>query len=150
MTRPIDTINLFIAITITLASIMTAIHYAVLWVRYPTVSELPTEAADTPVDTPATSPVAVEKFDAVAGAQWVADARRVAIMIADEREDGCCDADAVWFECPPPAGVDGRLLSTVFDRREWEIVDRRLSSRGRNAARQIAVWRRKVDVKVAE
>lgn len=90
-------------------------------------------------------PVASEmpKYDAAAGDRWVAEARDAAIAIANVT--GEVTADHVWEVCPPPAGVDGRLMSIVFSKSEWEIGAYVHSSRGRNSARQIAVWRRKSD-----
>lgn len=81
------------------------------------------------------------KFDAAAGDKWVAEAREAAIAIASVK--GEVTSDDVWSQCPPPDGVDGRLLSKALNRREWEVVGYRHSERGRNAARQIAVWRLK-------
>lgn len=85
--------------------------------------------------------VEVQKFNAAAGARWVEEARDAAVAIANVRDE--VTSDDVWQACPPPADVDGRLLAGVFNRREWEIVGYRHSVRGRNAARQIAVWRLK-------
>jgi hypothetical protein len=85
-----------------------------------------------------------EKYDAAAGERWLEDARKTARSLA---ETGDVSADDIWKVCPPPKAVDGRLLSRVFDRSEWEIVGYRHSDRGRNSARKIAVWKRK---KIAE
>lgn len=81
-----------------------------------------------------------QRYDPVAGERWLSDARVKALWLA---ETGDVTTDDIWKVCPPPASVDGRLVSKVFDRAEWEIVGYRHSERGRNNARQIAVWRRK-------
>ncbi len=85
--------------------------------------------------------VETEKFDAAAGAKWVAEARKCAISIFMGK--GEVTSDDVWQACPPPPSVDGRLTSQVLSRSDWQIVGYRHSVRGRNAARQIAVWRLK-------
>lgn len=82
-----------------------------------------------------------QKFNAASGARWVEEARDAAIAIANVR--GEVTSDDVWQACPPPADVDGRLMAGVFSRTDWEIAGYRHSVRGRNAARQIAVWRLK-------
>jgi len=80
-------------------------------------------------------------YDPVAGERWVREARVAALRIFGER--GEVTSDDVWNACPPPDTVDGRLMSSVLSRAEWEIVEYRRSARGRNAARKIAVWRLK-------
>lgn len=70
--------------------------------------------------------------------EWLESARIAAINIA--RDAGRVSADDVWNACPPPAGIDGRKIAAVFDKAEWQIVGRVRSARGRNAAREIAVW----------
>ena len=80
-----------------------------------------------------------QRFDAAAGERWVDDARREARLLAAV---GDVSADQVWTVCPPPSDVDGRLLAKVFDK-QWQIVGYAESARGRNKARQIAVWRLK-------
>lgn len=76
-----------------------------------------------------------------AGERWVEQARTVAAEIA--KANNHVTADDVWKACPPPEGVDGRLLAKVFTKRDWELVGRTPSARGRNQARQIAVWKRR-------
>lgn len=130
-------INTFMLIAMITAVAMTAVHYAVLGF----VARIrPQQEVAATADVVATDDE-IEKFNAADGAAWVADAKDVAARIA--RECGEITADDIWNECPPPDGVDGRLMSLVLNRTDWEIVDRRLSARGRNAARQIAVWRMK-------
>lgn len=81
------------------------------------------------------------QYDPVAGERWVREARVAALRIYGER--GEVTSDCVWNACPPPDTVDGRLMSSVLSRAEWEIIEYRRSARGRNAARKIAVWRLK-------
>lgn len=81
------------------------------------------------------------QYDPVAGERWVREARVAALRIFGEH--GEVTSDCVWRECPPPPTVDGRLMSNVLSRADWEIVGYRRSARGRNAARKIAVWRLK-------
>lgn len=81
------------------------------------------------------------QYDPVAGERWVREARVAALRIYGER--GEVTSDDVWNACPPPDTVDGRLMSSVLSRADWEIVGYRRSARGRNAARKIAVWRLK-------
>lgn len=134
-------VSTFCIVAIALAFIMTVVHYAVMWATGNTRPCEPPLAQTGPPN------AEIEKFDAAAGARWVADAQSVARRIYDER--GEVSTDDVWNEFPPPRGVDGRLASTIFDRNEWEIAGRRVSTRARNSARQIAVWRRKADMRVA-
>ena len=81
------------------------------------------------------------RYDAGAGQQWVKQARLMALQIYHSK--GSVTSDDVWAVIPPPEHVDGRLMSQVLSRDEWEIVGRVSSARGRNAARQIAVWKLK-------
>lgn len=74
-----------------------------------------------------------------AGDRWIQEARDAAIAIANVQ--GHVTSDDVWNACPPPRGIDGRLMSQVLSRAEWEIVGYQRSARGRNTARQIAVWK---------
>lgn len=136
-------INTFCTIMLLLALFLTCVHYAALFViRHARQGVEPVMLAlPEPVLEPVPPPGEVEKFDAAVGARWVEEARATALRIEDAY--GEVTADCVWSECPPPNGVDGRLLASVFSRSEWEIVGRRMSTRGRNAARQIAVWKRK-------
>lgn len=129
-------VHSFMLVTLAIAVALTAVHVAVGMMARHQVAQpvLLLPAPEAPL-------AEVPKLSAVAGSQWVSQCRAVAERIAAER--GTCTADDVWAECPAPDGVDGRLLATAFDRSEWEIVGRRMSARGRNAARQIAVWRKR-------
>lgn len=135
-------IHVFMLVTLAIAALLTTAHLAVAAICAVARHEVaqPVLLLPAPVDTP----IEVEKFSAAAGAVWVAECRKVAARIVTER--GTVTTDDVWAECPAPEGVDGRLIAQVFDRKEWEITGRVMSARGRNAARQIAVWRRKEKV----
>ena len=71
---------------------------------------------------------------------WIERARQVAVEIA--MKEGEVTVDHIWEVCPAPAGVNGRLLGTIFDG-SWEKIDEVHSKRGRNAGRKIGVWRLK-------
>lgn len=139
-------IHAFMLTTLALASVMTASHYAVVWLlRKPSA---PVTALLAPPDAvplvAAPPPVEVAKFCPAAGAQWLADARATAARIC--AENGEVTADDVWNACRPPENVDGRLLGPVFAGKEWEKIGETRSERGNNNNRYIAVWRRREDV----
>lgn len=140
-------INTFCLIVLMFALAMTTTHYAVTWLLRKYAPKPPVVHLLPPPDTRAALPVEIEKFDAAAGAKWLAEARVVAMRI--ERERGEVTADDVWNTCRPPENVDGRLLGSVFAGREWEKIGQRRSERGNNNNRYIAVWKRKVEVMAA-
>lgn len=102
-----------------------------------------TEPAPIEAAAPVAVPAAPARFDAVAGERWVAEARRCALAIFTARGE-VTSAD-VSAACPIPADVDGRLMSKVFTRREWEVAEYRENTDSRNGwnKRPIVVWRLK-------
>lgn len=139
-------INTFMLTTLALASVMTASHYAVVWLlRKPSA---PVTALLAPPDAvplvAAPPPVEPPKFCPAAGAQWLEECRALARRISAEK--GEVTVDDLWRINPPPERVDGRLLGPVFAGKEWEQIGRRRSERGNNNNRDIAVWRRREDV----
>lgn len=75
---------------------------------------------------------------------WIAAARKAAHEIATIK--GEVTVDDVWQACPPPEGMNRKLMMAAFPRSEWEVVDYVQSQRQDvNHGRRIAVWRRKGD-----
>ncbi|HEX2761795.1 MAG TPA: hypothetical protein VHM27_14820, partial [Rhizomicrobium sp.] len=52
--------------------------------------------------------------------QWLANARAAARRIA--REKGTVTIDEVRECCPPPAGVDPRVMGAVMQPREFQMI----------------------------
>lgn len=140
-------VNTFMCLVLMLSVAMTAAHYAIAHALERYAPKPPAVLLLAPPAVSAALPVEIEKFDAAAGAKWLAEARAVAMRI--ERERGEVTADCVWNTCPPPEGVDGRLLGAVFAGKEWEKIGQRRSERGNNNNRYIAVWKRRVEVMAA-
>lgn len=69
-------------------------------------------------------------------ADWLNRARRAARMLADV--NAFVTIDMVRDECPPPDGVDPRVMGAVFTRSEWEncgyVMGKRKESHGRPVA----------------
>ena len=130
-------INSYLTVSYLLAFAMSAIHYAIARLR-----ATPQDYANDNV----ALPTEIEKLSTPSSAKWVEDARIVATRIFDER--GEVTIDDMWAEFPPPDGVDGRIMFSVFPRSEWEVVEYRVSKRKVNHGRQVAVWCRKSAGKV--
>lgn len=66
--------------------------------------------------------------------QWLANARAAARRIA--REKGTVTIDEVRECCPPPAGVDPRVMGAVMQPREFQMIkfveSRRKACHGRH------------------
>lgn len=66
--------------------------------------------------------------------QWLASARAAARRIA--REKGAVTIDDVRECCPPPAGVDPRVMGAVMQPREFQMIkfveSRRKACHGRH------------------
>ena len=75
---------------------------------------------------------------------WIALARKAAHEIATIK--GEVSADDVWAACPPPEGMNRKLMMAAFPRNEWEKVGHKQSERRECHNRSISVWRRKGDV----
>lgn len=139
-------INAYCITTLLIASLMTVVHYGVVWLlRKPSapVAGLLASPDATPLVVMA-PPAEPAKFCAASGAAWLAECRALARRISDEK--GEVTVDDLWRINPPPERVDGRLLGPVFAGKEWEQIGRRRSERGNNNNRDIAVWRRREDV----
>lgn len=78
-------------------------------------------------------------------AEWISHARAVAILIARDR--GHVSSDDLWERCPPPSGVDPRVMAAAFaERAIWEMAGYVKSRRKINHGRTIAEWRLKIAV----
>lgn len=71
--------------------------------------------------------------------EWLARARAVARRIA--REKGTVTIDEVREYCPPPAGVDPRVMGAVMQPREFEMVKLVESRRKACHGRHIGLFR---------
>ena len=73
---------------------------------------------------------------------WIDKARATARRLA--RELGAITIDDVREACPPPKGVDPRVLGAVFHpKKDWVCVDYRKSWRRECHNRPVAIWRLK-------
>jgi hypothetical protein len=75
---------------------------------------------------------------------WIEAARKAAHEIATIK--GEVSADDVWAACPPPEGMNRKLMMAAFPRHEWEKIGLKRSERRECHNREVAVWRRKGDV----
>lgn len=134
-------INAYCITTLIIASLMTAVHYGVVWLLKRPVAEA--AALLSPPDaialTVMATPVEPPKFSAAAGTQWLMEARALAVKICIEK--GEVTADDIWNAHRPPENVDGRLLGPVFAGKEWVKVRETRSERGNNNNRYIVVWK---------
>lgn len=74
-------------------------------------------------------------------AEWLERARAEARLIGTrQREVTINDVRAV---CPPPAGVDPRVMGAVFLRSEWELLRHQRSQRAACHNRPVGVFRLK-------
>lgn len=72
--------------------------------------------------------------------EWIAQARAAAVSIA--RAKGSVTSDDLWEACPPPAGVDPRVMAAAFHpRTTWELARYVKSRRRVNHGRTVAEWR---------
>lgn len=72
--------------------------------------------------------------------KWLDKARVWAQQRAKEKGEVC--ADDVWFGCPPPTDVDGRVLGGVFyPPSMWEKIGYKPTIRRGAHGRPIARWR---------
>lgn len=67
---------------------------------------------------------------------FLVNARAAARKICSER--GTCTVDEVRAVCPPPSGIDPRVMGAVFHRKEFEKVGYLSSDRKTCHARPIA------------
>jgi len=74
-------------------------------------------------------------------ADWLEQARQEARLLA-ERHD-FVTIEMVRERCPPPAGVDPRVMGAVFTRAEWENCGYVMGKRKESHGRPVAQFRRK-------
>lgn len=73
--------------------------------------------------------------------EWLEKARFMAREIATQRGRVC--ADDIWAVCPPPGGVDPRVMGAVFHpRKKWKVESYVKSRRKECHGRNIPVWRK--------
>lgn len=73
---------------------------------------------------------------------WIDRARETALRLV--RKYGVVTIDDVRDHCPPPEGIDPRVMGAVFKpKRMWECVDYRKSWRRENHSRPIGIWKLK-------
>lgn len=77
----------------------------------------------------------------IARREWLAEAREVALRIAEGRRSGSVCSDDIWQACPPPPGADPRCMGPVFSRGPFERAYMRPSMRPECHRRPIQVWR---------
>lgn len=137
-------VNTYFTVVVLIALVMTAIHYAFL--RWRSVSMQPTAANDdTPEDVmdPSDYAAAVLPDQEKAHGDWIKNARAAARKLASER--GEISSDDIWDIAPPPAGVDPRVLGSIFsDKTLWERTGYAKSERKVNHGRPIARWKLRV------
>lgn len=133
-------INTFCIIVIAFALVATAVDYTVREaLKRASQAKLPPLAIAPPPCLP--PPDNVVKL---AGNElWIAAARKAAHEIATIK--GEVSADDVWAACPPPEGMNRKLMMAAFPKSEWEKVGLKRSSRRECHNREVAVWRRKGD-----
>ena len=71
--------------------------------------------------------------------EWLAQARAVARRIA--RQNGTVTIDQVREFCPPPAGVDPRVMGAVMQPREFQMIRLTESRRKACHGRHIGVFK---------
>ena len=149
-------VNTFCTVTLLLASVMVAIHYAVIAIRHhlrmarhgvPALEYQSWEVIEggrmMPLDAPTDYRNAVMPDQEQAHADWIETARQTAQSIA--RRVGQITSDDIWDACPPPAGVDPRVMGAVFaDKTLWERVGYVKSARKINHGRPVAAWKLRV------
>lgn len=72
---------------------------------------------------------------------WLAQARDVARQLG--RGGKPVTVDDVREKCPPPKGIDGRVMGAVFTRKEWTCVSYRRSERKECHSRPVGVFKLK-------
>ena len=73
-------------------------------------------------------------------ASWLEMARETAIRLSKKR--GIISIDDVRIECPPPPGVDPRVMGAVFrPSKHWKQEGYKSSERGTCHNRPVALWR---------
>lgn len=78
----------------------------------------------------------------VTRANWLAYARETARRLAQHGRE--VTIDDVRASCPPPSGVDPRVMGAVFNGRDWECVRYERSSRAACHSRPIGVFKLKL------
>lgn len=150
-------VHAFAVHTIVLAFVMTTAHYAVVWIinrrraatgaerqSVPALEHVPWDVIDggilMPLDAPSDYRNSVLPDQEAAHEGWIEKARVEARRIAKER--GCLTSDDIWDVCPPPPGVDPRVMGAIFaDKTLWERTGYTKSSRKINHGRVVAQWK---------
>ena len=71
--------------------------------------------------------------------EWLCAARN---FISKHKEGTRLTVDDVRDACPPPEGVDGRVMGVVFKGLPWRVVEYRASHRTTCHKRPVAVFER--------
>lgn len=74
-------------------------------------------------------------------ADWLEQARQEARLLAERHN--FVTIEMVRERCPPPAGVDPRVMGAVFTRSEWENCGYVIGKRKESHGRPVAQFRRK-------
>jgi hypothetical protein len=145
-------VNTFCTVTLILAAIMTAIHYAVIALRH----RMRASRHGVPVfehqswnvieggqimslDAPTDYRNAVLPDQEKAQHEWISLARQTAERLA--RQNGQITSDDIWDVCPPPVGADPRVMGAVFaDKTIWQRVGYVKSARKINHGRPVTAW----------
>lgn len=133
-------INTFMIVVLIITAVLVAGHYATkyAWMKISERHRVPIIAP------PVLCLPPPQKFPIYSDV-WLRRARETAHALADQGND--VTVDMVWERCPPVPGMDRRIMSVVFDRKDWEVVGHTRSVRtDLNHGRSVAVWRRKGDV----
>jgi len=79
-------------------------------------------------------------------AGFISMARKAAVQIASKHPDRLVTIDDVRDKCPPPEGIDPRVMGAVFSERDtWEFVSFTRSARRACHHRPIQIFRLKSD-----
>lgn len=74
--------------------------------------------------------------------EWLERANAAITLLSKERDTGIVTSDDVWDICPPPDGVDARVMGALWRPRDrWVKVGYVTSRRAINHKRTIAQWR---------
>jgi hypothetical protein len=80
------------------------------------------------------------RFEALR-AEWLEEARAIARRLG--ADGSTLTVDDVRRLCPPPQGIDPRVMGALFTKSEWVCVGYRRSSRGICHNRPVGVFRLK-------
>lgn len=85
-----------------------------------------------------------EALDAleIARREYVAQARAAAFVVASKMPDGMITIDDVRAVCPPPDGIDPRVMGTILRAPDWRKIGYTNSRRGTCHKRPVAIFER--------